>query len=326
MSGTTSPYTLNQYASTWNGSTLAITPMTAFKNIAKGHFSPTGTTTAITGTSAITPIGTVFQGPITGNQLTVTQIYSGTLSVGQTISGDGLPTGLTITSGTSSPYTVSSTLSTPSPNEIMYVSAGATAIGIFRCSVSGTEISTGEKHLAIVSYDNTSDDKDFYSGNGVSKIGVWGVMIQKDALTNYVKSTSGISGIDYITMNLATGTVAFNVAPASGALLTWNGTVHGVSIHPVNLSASFSYTGYPPIYQYIGVDPQVNLSFSDDGGHTFSPERSTAMGRTGNYTRRCIWRRLGMSRDRVYRITCREPVKFSMIGWETRATVGEING
>lgn len=49
---------------------------------------------------------------------------------------------------------------------------------------------------------------------------------------------------------------------------------------------------------------QIALDWSNDRGHTFpvglAPQRTS--GATGNYTKRIVWRRLGSSRDRVYRI------------------------
>ncbi len=65
-----------------------------------------------------------------------------------------------------------------------------------------------------------------------------------------------------------------------------------------------------------GVDPQVMLQWSDDGGHTWSNERWAAAGALGNTKTRVIWRRLGASRDRVYRVSVSDPVKVVMIGAE----------
>lgn len=66
-----------------------------------------------------------------------------------------------------------------------------------------------------------------------------------------------------------------------------------------------------------GIDPQVMLRWSDDGGHTWSPERWTSMGATGSYGTRAIWRRLGMTtklRDRVYEVSGTDPVKVAILG------------
>ena len=68
-----------------------------------------------------------------------------------------------------------------------------------------------------------------------------------------------------------------------------------------------------------GSDPQVMLRFSDDGGHTWSNEKWTGIGKLGNYQRRAIWRRLGMTlklRDRVYEVSGTDPVKVVILGAE----------
>ena len=62
-----------------------------------------------------------------------------------------------------------------------------------------------------------------------------------------------------------------------------------------------------------GSDPQVMLRWSDDGGHTWSSEHWTQMGKIGQYGFRAFWRRLGMTlklRDRVYEVSGTDPVKI----------------
>lgn len=63
-----------------------------------------------------------------------------------------------------------------------------------------------------------------------------------------------------------------------------------------------------------GSDPQAMLQWSDDGGHTWSNEHWASIGQVGKYKTRVRWRRLGRSRDRVYRVTITDPVKVVMIG------------
>ena len=68
-----------------------------------------------------------------------------------------------------------------------------------------------------------------------------------------------------------------------------------------------------------GSDPQVMLRWSDDGGHTWSNEHWTSMGKIGVYGARAIWRRLGMTtklRDRVYEVSGTDPVKIAILGAE----------
>lgn len=68
-----------------------------------------------------------------------------------------------------------------------------------------------------------------------------------------------------------------------------------------------------------GSDPQVMLRWSDDGGHTWSNEHWTSIGKIGQYGKRAFWRRLGMTtklRDRVYEISMTDPVKTVIMGAE----------
>lgn len=63
-----------------------------------------------------------------------------------------------------------------------------------------------------------------------------------------------------------------------------------------------------------GYDPQAMLDWSDDGGNTWSNEHWATIGAMGQYKTRCIWRRLGSSRDRIFRVAISDPVKRVIIG------------
>jgi hypothetical protein len=68
-----------------------------------------------------------------------------------------------------------------------------------------------------------------------------------------------------------------------------------------------------------GSDPEVMLRWSDDGGHTWSYEHWNKIGKIGQYGKRVIWRRLGMTeklRDRVYEVSMTDPVKTTIMGAE----------
>lgn len=65
-----------------------------------------------------------------------------------------------------------------------------------------------------------------------------------------------------------------------------------------------------------GTDPQVMMQFSDDGGHSWSHEKWTGFGKIGARLKRAIWRRMGVSRDRVYSVTITDPVPVRIIGAE----------
>ena len=69
----------------------------------------------------------------------------------------------------------------------------------------------------------------------------------------------------------------------------------------------------------VGSNPQIMLRWSDDGGHTWSNEHWSPIGKIGVYQQRVFWRRLGMTlklRDRVYEISGTDPVKTVIMGAE----------
>lgn len=71
-----------------------------------------------------------------------------------------------------------------------------------------------------------------------------------------------------------------------------------------------------------GINPQAILSWSNDGGHTWSNEHWTSLGAIGATRKRAIWRRLGISRNRVFKVTITDPVKVVMMGAEVDVVAG----
>lgn len=63
-----------------------------------------------------------------------------------------------------------------------------------------------------------------------------------------------------------------------------------------------------------GSTPQVMLRWSNDGGFTWSNEYWHTIGKAGETRHRCIWRRLGMARQRVYELNFIDPVPADVIG------------
>jgi hypothetical protein len=75
-------------------------------------------------------------------------------------------------------------------------------------------------------------------------------------------------------------------------------------------------TSYPAAPGY---NPEVMLRWSDDGGHTYSNEHWSSLGKIGAYGHRTFWRRLGMTlklRDRVYELSGTDPNKIAIMGAE----------
>lgn len=59
--------------------------------------------------------------------------------------------------------------------------------------------------------------------------------------------------------------------------------------------------------------PQAVLDWSDDGGASWSNQHSVSLGKIGQKKARAIWRRLGSSRERVFRVTITDDCQVSMI-------------
>lgn len=64
-------------------------------------------------------------------------------------------------------------------------------------------------------------------------------------------------------------------------------------------------------------DPSVELSWSKDGGATFGNPVVRSAGALGNRYQRLIWRRLGQSRDRVWKVRFSDNAPFSIISGES---------
>jgi hypothetical protein len=216
--------------------------------------------------------------------------------------------------------------------------------GIYRCWINYTENSASLNGMeAIIAMTPNPSagaigySADYYNGNGKSCIGIWGVHIDTIGASSPppLVQTSGEVAEDYITYTPGSGNLAFNIPPLGSvtntnsvitmpaATITGQFYFTAVNVLPTEFNASFSYLESAPNYVTIGTNPQVGLSYSDDGGHTFCPERLVPLGGIGSRLARAIWRRLGMSRDRVFRVTCSDPVKFAPIGAEIDAKVGD---
>jgi hypothetical protein len=62
----------------------------------------------------------------------------------------------------------------------------------------------------------------------------------------------------------------------------------------------------------IGLDPQMMLSWSNDAGHTWTDEITGAIGKQGDYTRRVIFRRLGRSFRRTFKLRISDPIRVAI--------------
>lgn len=63
-----------------------------------------------------------------------------------------------------------------------------------------------------------------------------------------------------------------------------------------------------------GSNPQAMLKISKDGGNTWGTELWASIGKIGKYLQRVIWRRLGKSRDWVFKVRITDPIPRHITG------------
>ena len=72
---------------------------------------------------------------------------------------------------------------------------------------------------------------------------------------------------------------------------------------------------YPSKYNHDHYDePQIYLSWSKDGGDFYGNEQAKSMGKIGDRTHRCIWKRLGVARDWVFKVEVMSKNKVFILG------------
>jgi hypothetical protein len=78
--------------------------------------------------------------------------------------------------------------------------------------------------------------------------------------------------------------------------------------HKLQLEAEFGVTALS------NPEAQIMLRFSNDGGHTWSNFLNKGIGAVGEYFKRVIWNRLGMTKGpaRIYEISCSDDVKIML--------------
>lgn len=121
----------------------------------------------------------------------------------------------------------------------------------------------------------------------------------------------------------ATGTSV----PAKGMLVTEAGVAtflspaRSIPWSSLIVGASNSLVRYAtPIASLSQLIPDVNhnptvwLRWSDDGGHEWSNQHQMNVGKIGQYKYRCIYRRMGQSRDRVFEISCSDTIPWRFSG------------
>jgi hypothetical protein len=136
--------------------------------------------------------------------------------------------------------------------------------------------------------------------------------------------SDGTRRVSAIFLNVvnSSSSIPYVIAPALSGVISWrvyycpagvdDGPSYAVVVTPSSITAFANQINLPltlgssaPSLNTVTnpSTPQVVLRFSDDGGHTWSNEKYSTLGRVGEYLKRVIFRRLGTSRDRVYELT-----------------------
>jgi hypothetical protein len=71
-----------------------------------------------------------------------------------------------------------------------------------------------------------------------------------------------------------------------------------------------------------GSDPKAMLQWSTDGGYSWSNELWAPIGKLGERRTRVKWRRLGRSRDRVFKVTITDPIRVAFVGASVAVRTG----
>ncbi|MCK5446296.1 MAG: hypothetical protein KAI73_11785, partial [Rhodospirillaceae bacterium] len=71
-----------------------------------------------------------------------------------------------------------------------------------------------------------------------------------------------------------------------------------------------------------GSDPQIMMSYSDNGGKTYSTELWRTAGKIGEYDIRAIWNQLGRFRRRTHRFQVSDPIEWRLLGVFMEASLG----
>ncbi len=206
----------------------------------------------------------------------------------------GLPTGLTLSAGGTLSGTP--TVSGVFPYTVLIVDVAAT-VGAVNCSLTVAPAAAVSAACLVVS-------------------ATVGTPISPDTMFG----TGGLGGpYTFSAVGLPPG-----LSLSSSGILSGTPTLDGVFSYVVTIldvasmsgTANCSITVNPvvpvPTTQVIGSDPSIELSYSDDGGQTFSAEMPRSLGKAGQYRTRIYWNRLGSAYDRDFQVTWDAPVKIAI--------------
>ena len=315
--------------------TPVMTPVAGFPSVYRCSITYAETNT----TGTILTVGAAATG--TANQMTLAIPPTfGAVTIGSTLWVAGISTGITIlslASGTINQIGSVYNLSAPCPFSNSLVQFGTPSTTTVS-TATGTSIQPSayvqliDAGIPHGSFPLTES----YPGNGSAYVGVWGCQIGPQAALLPLIQTAGASAYDQVTYTANQGLLAFEIPPFAeventaltvvqpAAVITGTFSATAPQLLPTEYTATFQYMQGTPIYEYTGTNPQIGLSYSYDGGYTFSAERYCSLGPIGNRLQRLIWRKIkGGVRDMVFKVTCSDPVLVNLLGAEIDVKAAE---
>lgn len=112
----------------------------------------------------------------------------------------------------------------------------------------------------------------------------------------------------------------FQAAPSQLDILDPSGTNWGLVVSNGRIDTFIP--DFAPITENNARGPQLFMRYSDDSGHTWTDLDARDCGQAGEFRTRVIWWRLGRSRNRVYEISCSDPVPWRIIEGYVEASPG----
>ncbi len=91
----------------------------------------------------------------------------------------------------------------------------------------------------------------------------------------------------------------------------------------LSMSAGIGLDGLGVDGNGLGVIPQIGLSWSDDYGRSWSPERMMPVGGIGAFKTRLLWWKLGQSRNRVFRVKLSDPIVATLLAADIKILAGK---
>lgn len=96
--------------------------------------------------------------------------------------------------------------------------------------------------------------------------------------------------------------------------------VYNHDLLQIDMQVGVGLSGTPPTP---GVNPQIMMQMSNDGGFTWGNERWLSIGSQGQYKTRIKFWRLGKSKDRCYRVVVSDPIPVAFVDAYLRVRPGD---